>query len=363
MKLDDFKVPWQRQQHDFDQQVDHVIKAVRSRMTWFDRVIWLRDLRESAVAVLLMVWLSYEFLRHGEWLAKAGALMGILSCAMIVTILNWARLTGRAAGPGQPLQQYCTSELERVDRQIWLLRNVNWWYTGPLYVSLAMLLLGANSAPRAIVGSLTLLLPVGWFIYWINQRAVRFDLVPLRDELASAMEVTDDQTVVSAEKTFAPEPNSLHWMAVTFAIGAWLALIALGDYVVERYDHDRFAQERSDGSVTERRAPKVSPFTDVEFFEQQILVAYEGQTYQWLEIDDIEVADLIASSKEQFGDRWQKRIAEDLVEVLWGMDHYPGKTVKLRLLNLETSEDFVVENAPMTFRNRDEIYAKRLGMG
>ncbi len=103
--------------------------------------------------------------------------------------------------------------------------------------------------------------------------------------------------------------------------------------------------------------PKISPFTAVRFEDEQVIVAYVGQTYQWLELNGIKVKDIVTSSKKQFGERWQKRISEDLVEVLWGMDHKPGNKVKLRLLDLKTKRDFVVENARMTKKNRDAIGA------
>ena len=61
-----------------------------------------------------------------------------------------------------------------------------------------------------------------------------------------------------------------------------------------------------------REPPKLSPFTDVQFEENRVLVEYDGGRYEWRELDGIEVADIVASSQKQFGDRWQKRIAEDL---------------------------------------------------
>ncbi len=98
--------------------------------------------------------------------------------------------------------------------------------------------------------------------------------------------------------------------------------------------------------------PKRSPFTAVRFENEQVIVDYDGQTYQWLELNGIKVADIVASSKKQFGEQWQKRISEDLVELLWGMGHKPGNMVKLRLLDLKTKQDLVIENAPMTEENR-----------
>ena len=105
--------------------------------------------------------------------------------------------------------------------------------------------------------------------------------------------------------------------------------------------------------------PKLSPFTAVRFENEQVIVGYDGQTYQWLELNGIKVEDIVASSRKQFGEQWQKRISEDLVELLWGMGHRPGDKVELRLRDLKTNRDVDVENARMAEENRYAIVANR----
>ena len=104
---------------------------------------------------------------------------------------------------------------------------------------------------------------------------------------------------------------------------------------------------------------KVSPFTSVGFHEEKVFVAYAGKTYLWQEIDDIPVKKIVAASKKNFGDRWQKRISEDLVEVLWTMDHKPGDTVKLQLQDFKTKKESVIDSAPMTEANRRLVWQER----
>ena len=86
------------------------------------------------------------------------------------------------------------------------------------------------------------------------------------------------------------------------------------------------------------------------------MVTYEESDYQWLEFDDLSVTDIVEFSKKQFGERWTKRVAEDLVEVLWGMGHRPGNTVKLKLFSTETKQEMIVERAAMTMENRNKVY-------
>lgn len=99
-------------------------------------------------------------------------------------------------------------------------------------------------------------------------------------------------------------------------------------------------------------APRVSPFTDVRFDNGQVMVTFDGQPYRWLELDGFQVDDIVSTAKLHFGDDWQKRVAEDLVAVLWRMDHRPGDTVGLRLQKPDAKQDIVIEKAAMTKGNR-----------
>lgn len=108
-------------------------------------------------------------------------------------------------------------------------------------------------------------------------------------------------------------------------------------------------------------APKVSPFTEVRFEQQQVVVTYEGQDYQWLELDGIKAETIVAAAQRRFRIRWQKRVSEDLVDMLWGMDHQPGGTVSLLLRDFETNEQRFIEQAPMTTRNRFSVKRNRRG--
>lgn len=348
MKLDDFKQPWQEKQRELDQQVDHVVKTMRTRMSSFDNVIGFRDLRETIAGVGIAIWFGYSFFKHDQWIAKTGAAIVVLASIMIVAVVNWARLTGRVARPGQTLHDYCSDELNRVDRQIWLLRNINWWYTGPIFVGVTIEMLGVLSPAKLLIFVSTLLIPMAWFVHWLNQFAVRNQLIPLREELSFVQELDHaDSTLVDADELFS-EPKDLktNWRRVAVVGFVWASLFGLGGFL-----HERLGVNDD--------APKISPFTEVRFDEGRVIVTYEDQTYRWLSIDDIEVEDMIRSAKWRFGFTWQKRIAEDMVDVLWGMGHQPDETVRLRLEVLETGEIVPIDDAKMTSENRSAVYWNR----
>ena len=90
----------------------------------------------------------------------------------------------------------------------------------------------------------------------------------------------------------------------------------------------------------------------VVFENDNVIVDYDSKTWQLVSIDGITADKIVASAKEQFSSRWQKRIAEDLVEVFDGMGHKVGKSVKLVLKNRKTDDTRAVEDAPMTIENR-----------
>ncbi len=108
--------------------------------------------------------------------------------------------------------------------------------------------------------------------------------------------------------------------------------------------------------------PKVSPFTSVGLNNEMVFVQYEGRILLWLEVDGIKVEDIIASAKKQFGNQWGKRVREDLVEVLWGMGHHPGETVKLRMQDAKTKAEVIVDEAKMTSENRQAIKAESIAL-
>jgi hypothetical protein len=345
MNLDDFKSPWQQQQQQLGGRVDHVINAVRSRMSTFNRTIWLRDMRETLAAVGLFAYYSFCLFLPQNWLAKCGAGLGMLACIIIVAILYWARQKGKVARTDLPVEDYCVAELTRVDRQIWLLRNVHWWYLGPLFIAVAVQIAAIKQDPGGLILLLTFILPLFGFIYWLNRVAIRFQLLPLRHELASAIDI-DDNNGLTGEANTSAISKKPPLREVLIAISALLLTSCVGVYLFD-------SVEVNDD------APKISPFTEVRFIDQQIIVTYEKKQYQWLELDGVKVEDIVTAAKRRYWGSWQKRVSEDLIDVLWGLGHQPLEKVQLRLRNLESGEDQVMEEVPMTRANRTAVKLNR----
>jgi hypothetical protein len=108
----------------------------------------------------------------------------------------------RRALPGDPLVRGVESSLAEVEHQIWLLRNVHWWYLLPLAVPMLAFfahtfwrLSRGNVWEAAIATSFVTVVVGGVYtwICWINQKAVCSTLEPRRQELTSLLRSLSDE--------------------------------------------------------------------------------------------------------------------------------------------------------------------------
>ena len=106
-------------------------------------------------------------------------------------------------------------------------------------------------------------------------------------------------------------------------------------------------------AVAPAQAPdRASPFTAVRWEGDDPLVRFEGEWYGFESLDGISKAELIAYTQKTYGNRWQKRFSEDLVEVLQGMGHAPQATVRL---TLRLNGNLVTKTGRMTEENRRSV--------
>jgi hypothetical protein len=173
---------------------DHLLQEVRRNEHWFAAMIWWRDLREIGVSlVLIPIWIA---------MGNAGSLpwTWYLTIPALVWIAGFmavdrVRQRRHEPDPSEPLERCLRSSLAQVEHQIWLLKNVAWWYLLPIVVS-TLAFIGqvawrdrsggpavwlSASGPAAVVGV------VFFAIYRLNQAAVRNLLEPRRLELQALL--------------------------------------------------------------------------------------------------------------------------------------------------------------------------------
>lgn len=108
----------------------------------------------------------------------------------------------RPPEPGESLRQRAETSLAQIEHQIWLLRNVLWWYLLPQ--ALAGLAFFGQSAWLERGGgwwtvlAVSLAAALGTIVYagayWVNQYAVRAELEPRRRELETLLLSLQDET-------------------------------------------------------------------------------------------------------------------------------------------------------------------------
>ena len=106
----------------------------------------------------------------------------------------------RQSEPEDILRSHVEHSLTQVQHQIWLLRNVFWWYLLPPFTAMIFWFIRParrlRNAGLEVLGAFAAIalfvVLVAWFIYWLNQFAVRKTLEPRRRELQALLGSLDE---------------------------------------------------------------------------------------------------------------------------------------------------------------------------
>jgi len=104
----------------------------------------------------------------------------------------------------------------------------------------------------------------------------------------------------------------------------------------------------------------LSPFTDVRLRGDVPEVRFEGRWWRLASLEGISAERLVAGTREQFGSLWEKRLAEDLPDVLAVFGLRVGPSVALELVDLESGRKKSVPRAALSAANRRMVVAARL---
>jgi hypothetical protein len=203
MDADKLKQSWQAQSSQTRLLIDAelLLQELRRNDQNFAAMIFWRDFREVGVALLLLpvwIYLGIKDALPWSWYLAVPAMLWVAGYMLVDRMRHKRQLPQ----PGESLRQHVESSMAQIEHQIWLLRNVFWWYLLPLAV--ALLAFFAQVTWRARSGGWTTAL--GLFvvvafaslvfagIYWLNQHAVRADLEPRRLELERLLLSLKDET-------------------------------------------------------------------------------------------------------------------------------------------------------------------------
>ncbi|MBE0540696.1 MAG: beta-lactamase family protein [Verrucomicrobia bacterium] len=214
MNFEDFQKSWQSQDagRSVSINADALLIEVRRKQLCFRRTIFWRDVREIGVAALLVPVFIY-----GGWETHWTLYLCAFACLVVGADMWLDRWRQKKKTPDLhgSLKDCTATSLAEVSHQIWLLKNILWWYLLPLFVPI-MLFCGcvAWSVPGPVADKILSLLPLIGFVlavdigvYWLNQVAVRKVLEPRRQELEkllAGLETENHPSIMKTKKPLGP---------------------------------------------------------------------------------------------------------------------------------------------------------------
>jgi hypothetical protein len=190
MTFDELRKTLESQETSFTVRVDSnlLLKEVQRNKRFFEWVVLRRDVREVGIAFAMFLFFVYAGLESSAWPLLVLALLVLFVGVFLVAdrIVQKRKMPNRS----QSLTSCIEGSLQQVKHQIWLLKNVFWWYLLPPWVGIAVFVSYSAWDARDHVGwftfdiaSMALFTLVVWLVWRLNQKAVRKELVPRKQEL------------------------------------------------------------------------------------------------------------------------------------------------------------------------------------
>lgn len=98
--------------------------------------------------------------------------------------------------------------------------------------------------------------------------------------------------------------------------------------------------------------PSLAPFTAVRWEGETPVARIDGSWLVLVELNDTSLEQIVRFARREHGSKWQKRISEDLVELLADMGIEAGESVTLKVREPDSDQIRVLSDVPMTEKNR-----------
>jgi hypothetical protein len=360
MDPDNYQQAWQA--HSSQTRVaidaDSLLNVVQRNQQELRAAISWNDFGAIGIELLLLpgwVYMGVMLASPWTWYLMVPALIWSAGFKLVVR----ARRKQTPNDPREPLLSSAKESLVLVEHQIWLQRNVFWWSQLPIAIALLVWTahvswlksgdwLDALIDVNAFI--LVFFLALFYFIYYLNQRVIRTQHEPRRQELLTLLaslrdettsEVSGEYPLLMSAKRVKCSPRrmfvaGLCFVALMLIVEAGLVLFT--SWIAPRHDH-----------------PERSPFAAVRWRVSQPEVKVGDEWFKLVSLDEIPAPEIVAFSQRTYGNKCQKRFEEDLVELLTRMGHPPQDTVTLVLQSLTSSETRTLKDVPMTRANRRAI--------
>jgi len=199
VKFDELQSVWNSQNDGRRLTVDSetLRKILKRSHRQFTSTIFWRDLRETVAALFVVAWIVWS--RQIGWGPIVLAVSVVVSTGFLL-VDRW-RHRSKTVEKDECLENQIQSSLFDVNHQIWLLRNVHWLLV-PLVVGWSCCLVWGVMRIREPGMTFYILLTIYaacalgffYFVYLLNQKAVKKDLEPRRAELESLLATLRSET-------------------------------------------------------------------------------------------------------------------------------------------------------------------------
>jgi hypothetical protein len=180
---------------------DILLKEVRRNKQYFDAMIFWRDVREAGGSFLMMFVFVYLAIKDAYMLLLAPALV----CLFVAIFMVIDRVKLKNKFPfyekNASLEKCIRVSLGHVNHQIWLLKNVSWWYLLPFAIGVSIPFFeGAWNLRNSEILIPFLIKTFGFLIilyigvYCLNQYTVKKDLIPRKEELEELLKSIENHS-------------------------------------------------------------------------------------------------------------------------------------------------------------------------
>lgn len=203
MEIDKYQQAWNSDAAQVRVSIDTDLltnEMLRTHLAFRSTVFW-RDAREIAIGLLtipIWIYLGIAMALPWTWYLEIPAATWVIG----FVIFDRRRHPQKAGQPSESLLDCSKESLRQVEHQIWLLRNVFWWYLFPSLIALMTFFVHLSLQLSSdwwiflerLSGPVLIGLVVNVVVYLVNRLAIRFDLEPRRQELLNLVASLEDDS-------------------------------------------------------------------------------------------------------------------------------------------------------------------------
>jgi hypothetical protein len=196
MNFDELQKIWQQVQDGSKLVIepDILTREVKRNKKAFESLIFGRDALEIITSIFMAGIFFFGAMKFRHNLPLTISLIVIVIACLYLAIffpIDHALQRRKAPRQSESLSDCIEASLIQVNHQIWLLKNVIWWYLLPcavpvtLYLTVVYWYKASHDCIAVIMFSVSVLIVIlgCWWAYRFNQSAVKKNLTPRKEEL------------------------------------------------------------------------------------------------------------------------------------------------------------------------------------